>query len=63
MIRVQLTFDAAEALRVILTHEKIPFTVGVGKGPVLDIETSDSQLDNILNQWEHAILKIKRHLP
>ena len=57
-IYVCSSLASAEALKVILTHEKIDFVSGVGAGSKVCIEVSE--LDSVkvvkhLNEWQVAL--------
>lgn len=47
----------AEALRTILTHEKIPFTVGVGSGyTVIEVDrVYGIRVREVVQQWYEAL--------
>ena len=57
---VQANIAETEAFRVILAHEKIPYTTGIGPGTVV-FEFSDEDVEKVktvMDQWKRAVVKL-----
>lgn len=61
-VRISLNrLGEAEALKVILKHEGLPYTTGLGPGLVVfDIDATESEVTTALAQWSVALAELVR---